>query len=76
VCSSDLTESDLEIRYERGKIDVVGKRERGAPYQRSFAVPGTIATDRITAEIKLGVLHLHLPKSEAAKPRQIRVTTG
>ncbi|MFO0723396.1 MAG: Hsp20/alpha crystallin family protein [Myxococcota bacterium] len=71
-----VTEENLEIRYERGRIDVLGKREGNAPYHRSFAVPGTIATDRISAEIRLGVLHLHLPKSEAAKPRQIRVTAS
>lgn len=68
-----VPESGLEIRYERGRIDLRGARPGGTVYQRSFSVPGTIATDRITAEIQQGVLHLHLPKSEAAKPRQIQV---
>jgi len=45
-------------------------------YKRSFSVPQTIDVSKVDAELKDGVLRLHLPKSEAAKPRQIEIKTG
>jgi len=42
-------------------------------YKRSFSVPQTIDIGKVDAELKDGVLRLHLPKSEAAKPRQIEI---
>jgi HSP20 family molecular chaperone IbpA len=44
-------------------------------YQRTFSVPQTIDVDKVNAEMKDGVLRLHLPKSDAAKPRQIEIKT-
>jgi HSP20 family protein len=45
-------------------------------YKRSFSVPQTIDVSKVDAELKDGVLRLHLPKSEAAKPRQIEIKAG
>ena len=45
-------------------------------YKRSFSVPQTIDVSKVDAELKEGVLRLHLPKSEAAKPRQIEIKAG
>ena len=45
-------------------------------YRRAFVVPPGIDEKKIKAETKHGVLRLHLPKSEAAKPRQIQVKAG
>lgn len=45
-------------------------------YKRSFSVPQTIDISKVDAELKDGVLRLHLPKSEAAKPRQIEIKAG
>ena len=45
-------------------------------YRRSFSVPQTIDIGKVDAELKEGVLRLHLPKSEAAKPRQIEIKVG
>jgi HSP20 family molecular chaperone IbpA len=42
-------------------------------YFRAFRVPDTIDPDGVSAELKQGVLHLHLKKLEAAKPRTIPV---
>ncbi len=42
-------------------------------YYRSFQVSETIDASKISADYADGLLTLHLPKSEAAKPRRIAV---
>ena len=49
---------------------------RDTDFRRSFAVPSGIDGAKIYAELKSGVLRLHLPKSEALKPREIAVRAG
>ena len=43
-------------------------------YARSFQLSSKIDQDRISAELRDGVMTLVLPKSEKAKPRKIAVT--
>lgn len=43
-------------------------------YARSFQLSSTIDQDRISAELRDGVMTLVLPKSEKAKPRKISVS--
>lgn len=43
---------------------------------RQFELHEQVDQPRITAELKCGVLTLHVPKAEAAKPRQIAVQVG
>ncbi|MEE4364162.1 MAG: Hsp20/alpha crystallin family protein, partial [Desulfotignum sp.] len=38
--------------------------------------PQTIDVEKVEAELKNGVLTLHMPKSEEAKPRQIEIKTA
>lgn len=42
-------------------------------YRRSFNLPSRIDRNRISAEMKDGVLQVVLPKAEEAKPRRISV---
>jgi HSP20 family molecular chaperone IbpA len=42
-------------------------------YARSFALSRDIQHDRISAELKDGVMTVTLPKAEKAKPRKIKV---
>jgi HSP20 family protein len=42
-------------------------------YARSFQLSSTINQERITADLKDGVVTLVLPKAEKAKPRKIKV---
>jgi len=48
------------------------ERSYGA-FHRSFTLPGTVDEEKISARMKNGVLEIHLPKKEAAKPKQIKV---
>jgi HSP20 family protein len=76
---------DVDIRFEKGELTVHGKRacgcnsestfrEYGATdYHRVFGVADSIAADRISAELKNGVLTVQLPKVEAVKPKKISV---
>jgi HSP20 family protein len=77
---------DVDLRFEQGELILharVGRRhpeqqfllqeyEEGDFY-RVFAVHESIDSSRIQAECKDGVLTVHLPKVEAAKPKQISV---
>lgn len=55
---------------------VLARESDGCDYRRAFAIPPGIDEEKIKAEIKYGVLRLHLPKSKAVKPRQIQVKAG
>ena len=80
-----VEKKDISINIDNGKLSLGGIRKfetKGSAqweefgdveYQRTFSVPQTIDIDKIIAELKDGVLNLHLPKSEAAKPRQIEI---
>jgi HSP20 family protein len=50
------------------------RRERAyGSFQRVFTLPTPVDTDKVHASMKDGILELHLPKHEAAKPRRIAV---
>lgn len=84
----DVSLKDIDVRVENQTLTIAGERkfekdentkgfhriERSyGNFVRSFAVPNTFDTDRITAEFHNGVLSVTLPKKEAAKPRQIKI---
>ncbi len=45
------------------------------PFQRSFVLPATVDQNKVQATYHDGLLELHLPKSEAAKPRRIAIAS-
>jgi HSP20 family protein len=47
-----------------------------ANYHRQFRLSDKVDTEKIHAELKNGVLTIHLPKAEAHRPRRIEVTTA
>ena len=77
---------DLEVRFENPVLTIHGKvnprhsditflhGEYGiGDFHRAFTIGEVIDTDRISAELKNGVVTVHLPKSEKVKPRRIDV---
>jgi HSP20 family protein len=77
---------DVDLRYDKGELILHAKvqphAQQGTPllnefevgdFYRAFAIHESIDSTKISAEYKNGVLIVHLPKVEAAKPRQISV---
>jgi HSP20 family molecular chaperone IbpA len=70
---------DLTISLEKNQLALRGKRTlngRAFDYARTFVVPNGIDAEKISAELKHGVLTLRLPKSAAHKPRTIAVRSA
>ncbi|HID78386.1 MAG TPA: Hsp20/alpha crystallin family protein [Planctomycetaceae bacterium] len=80
---------DLDIRFEDRELTIHGKvrprhddvdflyAEYGiGDFYRSFTIGESIDAQKISAELKNGVLTLHLPKAEEVKPRRIEVKTS
>ncbi len=82
---------DLKISVERNKLSVSGRREitpegngvsyhrrerTGGSFSRSISLPEELNADAVEARYSDGLLTVKLPKSEAAKARQIKVQTG
>ena len=83
-----MDKENIDINLENGKLSIAARRMmevEGAArlaefadveFQRAFSVPQGIDIHKVDAELKEGVLWLHLPKSEAVKPRTIEIKQG
>lgn len=84
----DVKKEDVKVTVEEGVLTIQGQRrqekeDKGTKYHRiersygsfarTFSLPDVIEADKVKAEFKDGVLNLHLPKSEKAKPKAIEV---
>ncbi len=84
----DVKKEDVKVTVEDGVLTIQGERkqekeEKGRRFHRiersygsfvrTFSLPDVIDEDKVKAEFKDGVLNLHLPKSEKAKPKAIEV---
>jgi HSP20 family molecular chaperone IbpA len=84
-----VSAENLDIQFENRELRILGKvspRHEGinflygeygvGDFYRTFTIGETIDADKISAELKDGVLTLHLPKTEAVKPRKIEVKSS
>jgi HSP20 family protein len=84
----EVSLKDIDVRVENQTLTIAGERkfekseetkgfhriERAyGNFVRSFAVPNTFDTEKISAEFHNGVLSVSLPKKETAKPRQVKI---
>lgn len=80
---------DVEIRYENQQLAIWGKvaprhsearywaQEYGVGnYYRTFALGDAVDAGSIQAEVKDGILTVHLPKKAEARPVKIAVKPG
>jgi HSP20 family protein len=81
-----VTKEGLEITLEGNTVTFIGRRHeearpgnvvysesRGTNFRRVFELDPAIETDKISAEMRQGVLTLLLPKAERVKPRKIEI---
>ncbi len=81
-----VEQAQLDIRYENEQLIIHGKiqeryqnlqllrQEYGiGDFHRSFSIGESIDATKISAEVQNGVLVIHLPKTEAVKPKRIEV---
>ncbi len=82
---------DVELRVEDGMLYLKGERkfekevkeenyhrvERTyGSFARSFSLPNSIDSEKVTAEYKDGQIILTLPKREEAKPKSIKINVS
>jgi len=86
-----INPDDVEIRVEDNHLYLKGERkfekevkeqnyhrvERSyGTFTRTFTLPNTIDSDKVSANYKDGVLTLTMPKKEEAKPKTIKINVS
>jgi len=84
----DMTRDDIDVTVENFVLTIKGEKKavsevkddqyhhierRYGTFSRSFSLPQTVDSNRVSAEYKNGVLTVRLPLREEAKPRTIKV---
>lgn len=74
----EVVDNRLVISGERKHEKKEGRRtERSyGRFERSFALPTAIDSEKIEASYENGVLQLAIPKAESAKPKTIQIQSG
>ena len=86
-----MKKEDFNLEVNDGTLTVSGERKaetlsNGVEYQRServhgkfsrsFYLPQTVKQEEIKASYRDGLLEIHVPKTDEAKPRQIAVSVN
>jgi HSP20 family protein len=88
VVAPGLKPEDVQITLENNVLTIKGElhqetqdkqrnyhrvERRYGAFQRTIALPTTVKSDAIKAELNNGILRLDIPKAEEVKPRRIDV---
>ncbi|HEX4646813.1 MAG TPA: Hsp20/alpha crystallin family protein [Verrucomicrobiae bacterium] len=81
-----VSQDGLEVTVEGNELTIIGRRKSDLPtgelcycesamadHRRVFELGPDVDTSRIKGQMEQGVLKLHLPKSERAKPKKIEI---
>ena len=79
-----LKKEDIAISLHDGVLTVSGERKgerehkegETGKFQRSVALSAAVDAGKVNASYKDGILTIHLPKAEEAKPKQIAVSVA
>ena len=84
----EVKREDVKVTVEDGRLCISGERkfekeEKDKKYHRversygsflrAFALPEAVSPERVVAEFKDGVLLVHVPKDEKARPKSVDV---
>jgi HSP20 family protein len=87
----DMKKEDVRLTVENDVVAISGERtfekeEKGKKYHRveraygsfvrSFTLPEDADGSKVSADFKDGMLQVHLPKSQKAKPKTIEIKVG
>lgn len=70
-----VTSENLNLRIEPPELRFEGRTQGEEPvtWVRAFNIDERIAAGEVTAELKNGVLTIHLPKAAQSKPRKVEI---
>src|SRR6266853_2021767 len=86
-----MKKEDISLSFQDGVLTVSGERKHeregkegetfrserySGKFQRSVSLPAGVDASKVKASYKDGILHVELPKSEEAKPKQIEVSVS
>ena len=85
----DMKREDIQLTVDNNTLTISGEKKMDAElrdenchrvertygtFTRSFSLPPTVDTGKVSADYKAGVLTVKLPLREEAKPKQIQVS--
>jgi HSP20 family protein len=86
-----MKKDEIEVSLHDGTLSISGERKSEnkfenaevyraerfvGRFQRSISLPTPVASDKVSAQYKDGILSITLPKTEEAKPKHIEVNVG
>jgi HSP20 family protein len=87
----EVKKDDVKVSVQDGVLSISGERKSEkeeknkkfhrvewayGSFSRSFTLPEDADADKVAGDFKDGVLKVHVPKSEKAKPKKIEVKVG
>ena len=86
-----MKKEDISVEFKEGALTLSGDKKFEEPaegvtyhrservsgkFARSFYLPQTIKQDGISASFRDGILEIHVPKADEAKPKQIAISVN